>query len=498
MSYLMGVDIGGTIVKAAIYDMEGNEMAACGEKLTVLYPGHDMTERSIYQCKEKIFLSIKRAIEESGVDTAEIIGIGVTGQGNGAYMFDENGEPVHDGVMSSDTRANYLMRRWYSDGTYEKIYPHTMGTIWAGNITAIMAWFKENDEETLKKAKYVLPAKDAMRYILTGVANTELTEGSGMSAMDYDTMQYSQEVFDLMGIGEYIDRIPPYIGSCEVGGTITEEVAKATGLKAGTPVVGGAYDVCCSILSAGVTDEKKLGVVVGSWSINCMLSPKPVYDPKLFLQYVYALTDYIALLEGSSTSASNQEWFIDTCMERDADVYKVCNDLVESTPYRDTVMYLPFVYGSNVNIDAKGSFIGLKGEHGKAHMLRALYEGVVFCHKMHIDRLLEHCEEPEVIRMAGGATRSKVWMQMFADILGKDVEVSEASELGAMGAALCAGVGAGAFPDLKEAAVNWVKIKDVYEPDPVKHEYYLRKYEVYKKIIESLDGVWRDLDMLKE
>ena len=117
---------------------------------------------------------------------------------------------------------------------------------------------------------------------------------------------------------------------------------------------------------------------------------------------------------------------------------------------------------------------------------------------MHIEKLLEHCPDVDVVRMAGGATRSKIWMQMFADILGMNVEVSEASELGAMGAALCAGVGAGAFHDLKEAANDWVKIKEVYSPDAEKHEYYERKYSVYKKIIDSLDGVWRDIDLLKE
>ena len=130
-------------------------------------------------------------------------------------------------------------------------------------------------------------------------------------------------------------------------------------------------------------------------------------------------------------------------------------------------------------------------------MLRALFEGVVFCHQMHLDRLLPYCENPTVVRMAGGATRSKVWMQMFSDILGLPVEVSEAEELGAMGAALCGGVCAGVFDDLKKAAADWVKIKAVYTPDPEKHAYYRKKYAAYCAIIDAMDPVWGQIEELK-
>ena len=131
-------------------------------------------------------------------------------------------------------------------------------------------------------------------------------------------------------------------------------------------------------------------------------------------------------------------------------------------------------------------------------MMRALFEGVVFCHKMHISRLLPYCDNPSVVRMAGGATRSEVWMQMFADILGIRVEISKAEELGAMGVALCAGVNAGVFDSLQDAAKKWVKIKKVYEPDTEKHAYYEKKYAAYCAIIDAMDPVWSQIESLKE
>ena len=131
-------------------------------------------------------------------------------------------------------------------------------------------------------------------------------------------------------------------------------------------------------------------------------------------------------------------------------------------------------------------------------MLRAIYEGVAFCHKYHIEKLYGYVDSIDVVRMAGGAARSAVWMQMFSDILGLPVEVSKAEELGAMGVALEAAVGTGLFGSITEAAEQWVKIKAVYYPDIEKSEYYNKKYEIYKKIVECLSNVWKDVDRLND
>lgn len=497
MKYLMGIDMGGTVVKTAIFDLEGREVAVYGEKLSILYPGHGMTERNMEEAREKIYKSIAGALKKGEISGEEIAAIGVTGQGNGAYMFDAQGQPTWNAVMSSDARAKNFIKKWYQKETFDQIYKITRQQIWSGNISAIIAWFKKEHPEVLEKTKYIVTAKDYIRYLLTGVFCTELTEGSGMSCMDIEKQTYSEELFRILGIEEYLEKIPKAIGSCEIGGRVTVECGRITGLKPGTPVVGGLFDVCASIVSAGVVEEDQMSIIVGSWGINTVLKKELAEDQNLFMQYLYCIPDCYAFMEGSSTSASNQEWFIDSFMERTPDVYQKCNEMVESTFYKDTVLFLPFIYGTNVNIDAKAIFVGLQGEHEKAHMLRALYEGVVFCHKMHIERLLKHTQMPPSIRMAGGAARSSVWMQMFADILGTEVQVSEASELGAMGAALCAGVGIQLFDSMEGAARKWVKIKQTYKPDREKHEYYLKKYAVYKKILTAMDSVWEGMEQLK-
>lgn len=501
MQYVMGIDMGGTMVKAALFDRAGNEIAAHGEKLTVLYPGKDMNERSIEQAEEMTYKAIRLAIEKSGISPADIAAIGVTGQANGAYLFDENGAPTHDAILSGDQRAKGYIQKWYADGTFERILPKIHQTIWAGNVPAIIAWLKDNDPETLARTKTVVTAKDYVRYLLTGEFMLELTEASGIACLNRDTNTFTDDVFTEYGIAKYRGLLPERIVDCsEIGGRVTESCAEKTGLMAGTPVTGGLIDTAASILSVGVVDETKLGVIVGTWGINAFVTKEPIISPDLFMTFYYPVPGYtIEAIEGSSTSTANLEWFIDNYMDRanTAHIYEACNALVERAPYRDTVLFLPFLYGTNVNINAKSAFIGLKGNHGKAEMLRAVYEGVAFCHLYHIERLLKFIDMPPVVRIAGGAARSKTWMQLFADILGVRVEVSHASELGALGAAMCAGVGVGVYANVNEAvALCTGSIRDSYEPDAEKHAYYRQKYAAYKAIIEGLDAVWDQIDRL--
>jgi L-xylulokinase len=208
------------------------------------------------------------------------------------------------------------------------------------------------------------------------------------------------------------------------------------------------------------------------------------------------------MLEGSATSASNLEWFVTQFFqaEREAaaasggSVFDLVNDLVAATKPEETgIVFLPFLYGSNVNPDAKCSFVGLNNYHGRGHVLRAIYEGVVFGHRFHVDRLLKYRSMPEAIRFTGGAARSKVWVQIFADIFGVPVQVPEGTELGALGAAILAAVAAGCYDSFDDAVGAMVKFTRTQEPDPSQRDLYDAKYARYNKVIAALDGVWKDL-----
>ena len=499
MKCLMGIDMGGTMVKAAIFNTEGKELATRGKRLTILYPGKDMNERDIEEAEQATYAAIKEAIEAAGVDSADILGIGVTGMANGLYMFDENNKPVHNAVLSGDLRAKNYIKKWYSDGTFNKLLPKIRQSIWAGNVPALIAWFKDNDKTALDKAKTIVTAKDFVRFLLTGVYSLEITEASAIASMDQTKDVITEEVFEVYGIAEYLDKLPKKIASCsEIVGYVTADCAKKTGLKEGTPVVGGLADIIAAVVSVGVTDESKWSIIVGTWGINAFVKKEPIASPDLFMMCHYCIDGLWEFMEGSSTSATNLEWFIDCFLDREKEtqIYQKCNQLVEQAPWKDSIIFLPFLYGTNVNIDAKSAFIGLKGNHNPASMVRAIYEGVVFCHWYHLEKLAKFSPLPKLIRMAGGAARSKTWMQLFADILGVKVEVPEAEELGALGAAMLAGVGVGIYKDVNESVNACTKISASYEPNAEKHAFYEKKYAIYKAILDALDPLWEKIDSL--
>jgi L-xylulokinase len=212
---------------------------------------------------------------------------------------------------------------------------------------------------------------------------------------------------------------------------------------------------------------------------------------------------YYLLSENSYTAASNLEWFIDRFMQQEKEeakaggysIYKTVNEMVASVDTRDCpIIFLPFLYWSNANIDAKSTFIGLSGIHTKAHMLRAIFEGIVFSHHYHLDKLyrIKSKENFDSARISGGGAKSELWVQMFADILGLPMEVSAVDELGTLGSAICAGLGSGLFSDSKEAAERFISIKKIYYPNEEITSFYNKKYSLYKKIIDSLDEVWAD------
>ncbi len=501
MKYLLGIDSGGTVTKAAIFDNEGKEIASAEVQMDVVIPHIGYTERKFENFRQGNIEVIRKVIKKSAIDAKDIIGISLTGQGNGLYLFDENGNCIRRPILSGDIRAKDILKKWYEDGTADKVASKTYQSIWAGQMAPLMAWFKENEPQSLKKAKYAITCKCYVGYMLTGVFCTEISEASSTSCMDMNTKRFDAKLMGLLGIEEYISKLTPIVSSTEIFGYVTKEAEELTGLKKGTAVVGGLFDIVACAIATGVTSSDTLSIVVGTWSINEYISKTLQGDKDLMLVCYYCIDGYTMMNESSTTSAVNLQWFIDKFMQEEkadlagASLYDRINEMVSSIPVNDyPLIFLPFLFGSNVNPDAKGGFIGLSGIHSKAHMLRAIYEGVVFSHKMHIEKLHKYKSNFSKICISGGGAKSEVWVQMFADVIGLPVEVSAVAELGTMGAAMCAGVGVGQYKDMREASAVFTKTSKTIYPNKENTVHYERKYQVYKAVIDALDSTWCEFE----
>lgn len=494
--YLLGIDNGGTITKAALYTPEGEEAAIVSEKTELIMPRPGYTERDMDSFWAANCRSIRRVIEKAGIKKSDITAVAATGHGNGLYLVGHDLEPAGNGIISTDVRAGEYVNRWYRDGTFQRVLPKTMQSIWAGQPVSILAWMLDNTPEIVEKSRWVLMCKDYVRLKLTGEVFGEITDMSGTSLMSVRDVAYDKEVLDAFGLSAVIDKLPEVRRSAEICGTVSGKAAAETGLAEGTPVAGGLFDINACAVATGVTNEDLLCSIAGTWTINEYISREPVVAEDLFMCSIFCVPGYWLIQESSATSASNLEWFVshfmaDSVSAGVTNVYEQCSRLVENVrPDECDIIFLPFLYGSHAGYDASAAFIGLNGFHTRAHLLRALYEGVVFSARHHIEKLARFRTLPETVRVSGGAAKSAVWMQMFADILQKRIEITTNDELGTLGAALCAGIATDIFPSFQEAAEKMVRVKQAFEPKPVNAELYDRRFSRYVKTVEAMKGVW--------
>jgi L-xylulokinase len=505
--YLLGVDNGNTVCKAAIFDLDGREVQVANRKIDTDYPHPGWTERSMEVLWQSTAAAIREAVDASGVDPKEIVGVGNTGHGNGLYLLDREGKPARPGIQSLDTRAASIIDEWNQRDLHSRAFPYTLQAFWAAQPNALLAWIKRNEPEVYAGIGAVLMCKDFATYCLTGELVSDFTDMSGTSLLDVRNRAYSQELLDIYDFGEIWGAMPRLAESFEVVGGVTPEAAQATGLTEGTPVVGGIFDVDASALGSGVFEPGQVCVIAGTWSINEIVTAEPLIDPSLFMTSCYTVPGSYLTIEASATSATNLEWFVNQfCGEermeaekRGISVYDVCSEMVASLPPGGTdIIFHPFLYGSNVQATARAGFYGIAGWDTKAHMVRALYEGVVYCHLAHVDKLRAAGAEMDVARLTGGGARSKVWTQIFADTLELPMEVPDGAELGARGAALCAGIGAGVYQDHAEAVSRAVRLERRQEPDPEATPLYLARYREYQRLLEAMEEPWEHLADLSQ
>lgn len=505
--YLLGIDDGSTVSKAAIFDLEGREIWVASRKIEPDYPHPGWTERSMELLWQSTAEAVREAITASGIRPEQIVGVGVTGHGNGLYLLDKKGNPLRPGIQSMDSRAAGILDEWNRRGLHEQVFPYTVQSFWPGQPNALLAWIKRNEPDVYARIGAVLMCKDYINYCLTGEITTDFTDMSGTSLLDVRNKCYSQELLEMYDLGEIWNAMPRLVQSFEVVGGVTPRAAEATGLVTGTPVVGGIFDVDASALGAGVVGPGQACIIAGTWSINEIVTAEPLVDPSLFMTSIYTVPGLWLTIEASPTSATNLEWFVThLCGEekieakkRGVSVYEVCNEMVASLPPGGTdIIFHPFLYGSNVQPTARAGFYGIAGWHTKAHLLRALYEGVVYCHLNHVEKLRAAGAKMSVARLTGGGSRSEVWTQIFADVLQLPMEVPTGVELGARGAAFCAGIGAGVYRDHAEAVTRAVKLERRQEPNPEVASLYQARYTEYQRLLQAMQEPWNHLSRLSQ
>ncbi|KQS71232.1 xylulose kinase [Rhizobium sp. Leaf371] len=495
-TYLLGLDAGNTVIKAVIFDLNGREIATAAEEGHSRMPFPGQVERGLEELWANARQVIRACLAKAKIRPENIAAIGCAGHGNGLYALDRDGAPLL-GIQSLDTRATGLVDEWRAQGIGARVQPIARQHPWPSQTPTLLAWLKRYRPDMFARIGTVFFSKDFIVNRLTGSRVSEVSDMSGAGLLDLATRRYDAALMDAYGLGDCMDLLPTLIESADIAGHVSADVARETGLAAGTPVVGGLFDVVASALGSGVTRTGSASIIAGTWSVNQVIVDRPDLDKPVFMASTFDRTRYLAM-DNSATSAANLEWLVREFFEGDheADVspFDACcalAGLIDVAP--DDPLYHPYLYGAQQDGHARAGFYGMAGWHTKGHLVRALLEGVAFGHRQHIDTLRDAGATFNEAVLSGGGSRSLLWPQIFADVLGIPVSVARSRETGALGAAIAAGTGVGLFPDFGQGAMAMVQSDRHYTPDAALAGHYARRYALYQDMSEAMAPLWRRL-----
>jgi len=492
--YLLGLDAGNTIIKAIIFDRQGNEIAAAAEEghSSMPHPGH--VERGLDELWTNARRVIQRCIGDAEIGPEQIAAIGCAGHGNGLYTLDRQGNPLL-AIQSLDTRAADLVEEWQAEGVGDRTYPIGLQRPWPSQTPTLLAWIKRHRPETFARIGTVFLCKDFIVNRLTGKRVSEVSDMAGCGLLDVAQRRYDRELMAAFGLGDCMDLLPPLIESADIAGTVTQAAADQTGLAVGTPVIGGLFDVIASAIGSGVTRTGAASIIAGTWSINQVVVDAPRLKKPFFMSSTFDRERYMAI-ESSATSAANLEWLVREFFHGEqpdgGSPFDRCCELAAAVePAADDPIYHPFLYGAQQDGNARAGFYGVAGWHTKGHLIRALLEGVAFGHRQHIETLRDAGANFDEAVLSGGGSRSLIWPQIFADVLGVPVTVARSSQTGALGAAIAAGTAVGIFSDFDAGAAAMVVTERSYRPDAARAGHYARRYQLYRDIADAMAPVWK-------
>lgn len=490
MGYFLGIDIGGTMIKAGLYRTNGDEIAVAECDGETISPQPGFSEREMETLWSDLCLTIRRVLNLAAITCDQVRGVSFSSHGKGLYAINKKGQSVRNGIVSSDTRAVAMIVELQRQGIDAVTYPRSLQPIWNSHPAVLLRWLKQYEPVEYEAIDRVLMAHDYLRFRLTGEATAEITNISGSNLFNQQTADYDPVLMAAFGIEEVADKTAPLIGSAELAGYVTDHAAAQCGLSAGTAVYGGLFDVVGAALCSGVVDDRTLSTVAGTWSIATCVTEKLLPSSHPFAWGRYCMEGHYFVHEGSPTSASNLAWFLRQFCDNDHQRYTQFNHWVEERSKQPSeIVFLPYLFGSNLGNNLPGGLIGLRGHHDMADIVQAIYQGIVFSHLVHQDRLMELNPKVERIRMTGGPTQSSVWMQMFANASTFPLEAVNIQQSGCQAAAICAAVGAGEYSSFTEALQVIQPDVHTYYPDEAANRRLRDSFENYKHVAQALNEV---------
>lgn len=507
---IIGVDAGTSVIKSVAFNTAGEQLAVSTVPNSYRVIEGGAAEQDLQQTWINTLTTLKGLKEKIDNLNERLVAISVTGQGDGTWLIDENGDGVCPAWLWLDSRAAEMVETMRNTDDEKKRFSICGTGINTCQQGAQLRYMLHNLPQLLEKTETAFHCKDWLYFKLTGVRATDPSEGC-FTFGDYKTREYSEEVIGLSGLDSVRSIIPPMLDGSVESHALTASAAKLTGLAEGTPVVLGFVDIICTALGAGLYHpENNMGcTIVGSTGVHLNLarSPSDVVLNDRLTGYTMAMPidGHFAMLQTNMASTINIDWLLSLLSEFASAIGGTPNreELISrldewiGSAQAGSVLYQPYISeagerGPFIDSTARAGFIGLSNRHGFTDLIRSVVEGLAFASR---DCYLSMGVLPERLCLTGGAAHSGKLREIFGSVLGAEIITSERKEAGAAGAAMIAAVNLGCYETMDACVESWVSpYLSAAEPyDKTLHELYKDRFTSYQQVRSLLPPVWKSL-----
>ncbi len=493
--YLLGIDIGTSACKIAVFNREGEVIAAANGEYPVYYPKPGWAEQNPEEWWSAICTAIKETLSKGKIASQDIAGVGIDGQSWSAIPVDKSGNVLANTPIWMDTRAADICEELNSKIGADKIFDLSGNSLQPSYTTAKIIWYQRNLPQIYKDTYKILQSNSYIAYKLTGKMTQDMSQGYGLHCFDMRRGTWNVDMCSSLGIPAGL--LPDIYPCHEVIGSVTERAAVQCGLSAGTPVVAGGLDAACGTLGAGVIhpgETQEQGGQAGGMSI---CTDTYIADERLILGYHVVPGQW--LLQGGTVGGGGvmrwlEQQFGDYEREearrKGGTSLELFNQKAEAVaPGSDGMVFLPYMSGERSPIwdpSAKGVYYGLDFSKTKGHFIRSAMEGVAYSLKHNLDVAEEAGAKVQVLRAMGGSANSLLWTQIKSDITGKPVIVPSSDTATTLGAVILAGVGVGMYGSFEEAVSLTVKDRRSHKPQEANRDVYDENYKIYLELYHNL------------
>lgn len=497
MKLLLGLDLGTTALKIALFDSKGSLLAVSTQEYDLITPEVNFVEEDVEVYWKSFMNGLSDIKTQYDISEDDSIALAMSAQGETLIPVDKNGKALRNAIVWMDNRAEKeaaaMVAKFGNDTCYKVTGQVSFEPCWPA---AKILWIKNNEPEIFSKTDKFLLIEDYMIYRLTGELASEGSLLCSTTYWDITKKIYWKEMLNFIGITE--KQLPPIRESAEVVGKVKPEITEELGLCKDVTVCTGALDQACGAMGVGNIHEGMFSEAIGSAVAMCSPVSRPTFDPNAQMPLHYFAIPDMYMMHTFTTGGMALRWYRDKFCSDEmaleslgvADAYDLINKEVEKIPAgSEGLSMLPHLQGSlapDVNAKAKGVYFGFTLKHTKAHFARALMESLGYILQRNLEALKNMGIEVKEIRALGGGAKSPVWSQIQADITGKKIMTVKSKEAACLGAAVLAGAATGLFDSIDSAVDNMVEVKDVYVPNTANREVYNKGYIMYKKLFNNL------------